>query len=198
MNHLLLKMTHILSFLVLFISLMGMSYSAPNSLPLCQTCHGNDGFSSQNSWPHLAGQSSQYMYKQLMDMKNNNRTSPLMQPYAKLLSESEMISLSQYYAHLPRHSSSQPPHSRGEQLYLLGDAKLRVPACSACHGPSGLGNDAAKYPAIAQQNKLYLIQQLQAFKQHTRQNDPHHIMQDISERLSDEDIEALAQYLSLL
>lgn len=191
-------MTHLLTLLVLYSSFIGSVFSAPTTLPLCQTCHGNNGIAPQNIWPNLAGQSQRYMIKQLMDMKNDTRTAPLMQPYAKLLSENEMISLSDYYAHLPRRPSSTPPHSRGEQLYLLGDAKQRVPACSACHGPSGLGNDPAKYPALAQQNAPYLKQQLQAFKHHTRQNDLHHIMQDISARLSDEDIDALAEYLRLL
>jgi cytochrome c553 len=193
-----LKMTQKILYIILGFSLLTSTWGSPAQLSLCQTCHGTNGYAQQNAWPNLAGQSAKYMVKQLQDLKNNARQSPLMQAYAKLLSEQEMIEISDYYAKQSRHPAQNIPNPRGEQLYLRGDATLRVPACSACHGPSGLGNDAAKYPALAQQNALYIQQQLLAFKTHARQNDPHHIMQDISERLSSEDIVALSQYLSLL
>ena len=191
-------MTQKILYIIFGFSLFTSTWATPAQLGLCQTCHGNDGYAQQNTWPHLAGQSPKYMVKQLQDLKNNTRQSALMQAYAKLLSDQEMLEIADYYAKQSRHPAKNKPNPRGEQLFLRGDAAIRVPACSACHGPSGLGNDAAKYPALAQQNPLYIQQQLLAFKTHTRQNDAHHIMQDISGRLSSEDIEALSQYLSQL
>ncbi len=191
-------MTQKIVYIIFGLSLFSCTWATPAQLGLCQTCHGSDGYAKQNDWPHLADQSPKYMVKQLQDYKNNARPSPLMQAYAKLLSDQEMLEISEYYAKQSRHSTKSKSNPRGEQLYLRGDAAIRVPACSACHGPSGLGNDAAKYPSLAQQNPLYIQQQLLAFKTHKRQNDAHSIMQDISGRLSSEDIEALSEYLSQL
>ena len=37
----------------------------------------------------------------------------------------------------------------GEKLYRGGDKARGIPACMACHGPTGAGNEPAKFPALA-------------------------------------------------
>ena len=167
-------------------------------LPLCATCHGTDGYAPQKIWPHLAGQSQQYLYKQLQDYQQGRRVSSIMQTYASLLSEKEMLELSKYYSMLPEKStiSSKPPSAKAETLYKVGRSKQKIPACIACHGVHGQGNGPAKYPKISQQHQAYLQEQLKAFKTKQRQNDTQHIMQDISSRLSEEDIKDISHYLS--
>ena len=164
----------------------------PEKLSLCMTCHGKDGIALQPTWPNLNGQSKNYMLKQLQDYKSNKRIAPLMQPYAKLLSDKEMLELAQFYANLPYQTSKS---HKSHRLYQQGDAKKRIPACSACHGPNALGNDFAKFPKLAGQNAEYLLSQLQAFKKHQRQNDSFHMMQDISQRMTLKDMQDISDYL---
>jgi cytochrome c553 len=165
----------------------------PEKLSLCITCHGKDGIALQKTWPNLNGQSQNYIIKQLQDYKSNKRIAPLMQPYAMLLNDQEMLELAQFYANLPHETSKT---NKSNRLYQQGDAKKRIPACSACHGPKGLGNDFAKFPKLAGQNAPYLLAELQAFKKHERQNDSYHMMQDISQRMSKEDMKNISEYLS--
>lgn len=167
-------------------------------LPLCATCHGPEGHAPQSMWPHLAGQSQPYLYKQLKDYQEKRRASAIMQTYASLLSENEMIELSKFYSRQPEKSSSKSlkVHKSAENLYKVGRFKDKIPACIACHGVHGQGNGPAKYPKLSHQNQKYLEDQLRAFKTQQRQNDPQHIMQDISSRLSETDIKDIAHYLS--
>ena len=57
------------------------------------------------------------------------------------------------------------------------------------------GNDFAKFPKLIGQHKAYLQEQLLAFKKHQRHNDPYHMMQDISQRMSSKDIKEIAEFL---
>lgn len=192
-----------LYFLILIPSLCGLAFAQqlPEKLPLCASCHNLNGISKNPSWPNLAHQSPKYMAQQLKDYQSGKRVSAIMQTYAKLLADKDIDALSKYYANqaLPKNITiSKPSNSKGLALYKLGNYKKGIPACSACHGPKGLGNDPAKYPLIAFQNKSYLVQQLHAFKQKERNNDPAAIMQQISQRLCEQDIKDVIEYIESL
>jgi cytochrome c553 len=81
---------------------------------------------------------------------------------------------------------------------VAGDPDTGVTACAACHGPNGNGNPAARFPALGRQHAAYTIKQLQMFRDGSRANDPNEMMRNIAVKLSEEDIEALAMYLSTL
>ena len=69
-------------------------------------------------------------------------------------------------------------------------------ACLACHGPTGRGNPAAKYPALQGQHAAYTAKQLNDYAAGTRKTDGKtSIMRDIAARLSKEDIAALSSYV---
>lgn len=87
---------------------------------------------------------------------------------------------------------------RGEQIYFGGDMNKRIPACAACHSPTGVGNGPAAYPALIGQNYEYLVNQLENFKLSKRTNDPAGMMRDIAERMSESEIEAVATYLKYM
>jgi cytochrome c553 len=69
-------------------------------------------------------------------------------------------------------------------------ATVDVSACVSCHGPGGVSR-SPNTPNLAGQQPGYLAAQLRAFKAGTRR---HTLMQAIAAQLSDEQIEALAQY----
>ena len=173
------------------------SFSAPTQLPMCATCHGLDGKSSNNEWPNLNAQHATYLLKQLRDFKQGTtRQSNLMTALLASLSDEDLLILSQYYSEQPQSAPSKKTRNkRGEQLYRFVDSKLHIPACGACHGPQGFGNAQAGFPKISGQNKAYTIQQLINFKTHKRFNDLNAIMQTISTRFTQEDLDAIAEYL---
>lgn len=59
----------------------------------------------------------------------------------------------------------------------------------------GSGNAQAGFPLLSGQHAAYTIMQLQAFKDGKRTNDLNQIMQDISSKMSPEDMEAVAYYI---
>lgn len=74
----------------------------------------------------------------------------------------------------------------------LKAGEKKAQSCVACHGPDG-NSSIAQNPTLAGQQTLYLINQLKAFKEGTRENS---IMNGMAAGLSDEDIENLAAYFS--
>ena len=88
---------------------------------------------------------------------------------------------------------------------LGGDAKKDGPAapsipqtatCIACHGPTGLGNPAAGYPALAGQHAAYTAKQLRDYASGARKSDGKtQQMRDIASRLSQDEIAAVASYI---
>ena len=116
-----------------------------------------------------------------------------------MLSEEDMKDLAVYFE--SRTAAVQPVAdanlvSLGEALYRGGNPDKGTPACLACHGPSGKGNPAAKYPAVAGQHAAYAAKQLNDYASGARQTDGKtRIMRDIAATLSKEEIEALSSYM---
>lgn len=166
---------------------------------VCAACHGEKGASINPIWPHLAGQHAAYLLKQLHDFQQKKgRDDPTMAPMVANLSEQDMEDIAAFYASLPTPPGtvSKALLSRGEQLYRGGDFNKHITACIACHGPKGTGNAEALFPSLSGQQVAYTITQLQAFKDNKRSNDINSIMHDISVRMSQDDMTAVANYIS--
>ena len=59
----------------------------------------------------------------------------------------------------------------GATAHAAGDAaagKSLYPVCTACHGPTGLGNQAMNAPKLAGQEPWYLVRQMQMFQNGSR------------------------------
>ena len=170
---------------------------------VCAACHGADGNSANPEWPSLAGQHEGYAIDQLMAFRGGDRVNVLMSAQAAGLSDEDMADLAAYYRAQTITPTPADPElaARGGQLYRLGDAERGIAACVACHGPKGLGNGPAGMPVIAGQKSVYLISQLKAYASGDRVADSEtktRMMQLISERLSDEDMAALAAFVGAL
>ena len=165
----------------------------------CTACHGAEGNSSIPTWPNIAGQSASYIVSQLNAFKGGLRTDPLMAPQAMMLSDEDMRNVAVYFESLPAAAmavANAATVSKGEALYRGGNADAGIPACLACHGPTGRGNPAANYPAVQGQHATYTAKQLRDYASGGRTSDGKtRIMRDISSRLSADDIEALASYV---
>lgn len=165
---------------------------------LCQSCHGLDGNSSNGVWPKLADQNATYLKKQLEDFKSGLRSDPIMSPMAAKLSEEDIRNLAVYFTNQQISKGVTPKKylELGEKIYRRGNKETGVPACMACHGPAGNGNPAAAWPRLAGQHSEYIENQLKAYRSGKRANDPNAMMRGVAEKMSDEEIAAVANYVS--
>tara|TARA_B100001758_G_scaffold154428_1_gene133065 strand:- start:379 stop:1041 length:663 start_codon:yes stop_codon:yes gene_type:complete len=173
---------------------------------VCAACHGVNGNSVNPEWPSLANQSVKYMVEQLQHFKSGVRKNVLMSSQATNLSTEDMIDLSNYYNHqkpnIKAAAANEDVLILGETIYRGGIINREVPACIACHGPQGSGNNKAGYPKISGQHSLYLSNRLKAYRDNYDNRDEYghnySIMSQISFKLTPKEIEALASYMQAL
>jgi cytochrome c553 len=164
---------------------------------VCQACHGANGNSANPEWPSLAGIGADYIAEQLKNFKDGKRPNPVMMPNAMTLSDDDMANLGAYFDSLTNTGLEADPSywQAGQKLYRAGDAARAIPACMACHGPTGRGSEPAKFPALRGQQSVYVMKQLNDYASGARTTGPNGIMPTISKRLSPDDIRNLASYL---
>ncbi len=163
----------------------------------CAACHGEDGNSVNPEWPKLAGQGEAYIIKQLSDFKSGARTNAIMNGMAAPLSPQDMADVAAYFSSQKRTpgGANKDLVAQGEKLYRGGNSATEAPPCEGCHGPSGAGNPAAKFPSLSGQHAVYVATQLKSFKDGTRTNDPNKMMEMVAAKLSDAEIKAVADYV---
>jgi thiosulfate dehydrogenase len=175
---------------------------APTAALVCQGCHGADGSgNSAAAIPRIAGQSSEYLEKQLKDYASGAREHPIMQNFAKALSDDDRAAVATFFGamHSPvikintKHDAAQL--ALGHRLAHQGSEQQHVQACQSCHGPDGVGVPHAA-PYIAGQSAEYLTSALKSFKDGARKNDPGKLMSSVATGLTEADITAAAAYFS--
>ena len=170
---------------------------------VCVACHGADGNSVIATNPKLAGQNAAYIYKQLTNFKAAGgkpaeRVNPIMNGMVMALSDADMKSLGAYFesqARKPEVAKNAATVELGQKLYRAGDAATGLPACAACHGPTGAGVPVL-YPRISGQFADYTAAQLKAFRAGERANDPNKMMRMIALKMTDPQINALSDYIA--
>jgi cytochrome c553 len=167
----------------------------------CQSCHGPDGGGQAAAgFPRLAGLNAAYLRRQLDAFASGTRENPVMKPMATALSEEERRAMSDYYSKLPIPAATEAlkgaaatADSPGATLALRGRWSRQVPACEQCHGPGGVGV-GEHFPPLVGQPASYLANQIKAFRQGTRHNDPLELMRHLSKALDDQDIQAVSAW----
>ncbi len=162
----------------------------------CVACHGQAGITPTGGiFPNLAGLTPEYVAKQLADFRQGTRKQPLMNTIAQALTEQEIGQLAAYYGTL-----AGPPLHVGEaggeaarKLDQVGDGARALPACANCHGLRGMG-EGPLLPRLAGQSKEYFADQINAFRNGSRQNDDVGVMRAFAQRLTDAEVDALGQY----
>ncbi|MGA7750746.1 MAG: c-type cytochrome, partial [Gallionella sp.] len=166
---------------------------------ICQGCHGADGNSTDELIPKLAGQYEIYISKQLRNYQAGTRSHEIMNGMAAPLSDQDLADISAYFANQPKmKGNGSTSNEQGKNIFLKGNILEMVMTCVNCHGAGGKGlnADTPMYPVIGGQHKAYLLKQLIDFREDDRVNSPNIIMNRIVRSLSDEDLEALAEYIS--
>lgn len=193
-------------------------------VPACNSCHGPDGTGSDEmGTPRISGQFFTFLLKQLEDFASDKRqdtTMFVMNANAKGLTEQDRRDVATYLASLnpdfkgsdldalKQSGISVGVVYRGRALAEYGSPERNdgfpselgskgpgAPACRSCHDENGRGAPPV-FPIIGKQRYVYLVNQLKKWRDGTRANDPMGQMQAVARKLSDEDIEAVAAYLT--
>jgi cytochrome c553 len=168
----------------------------------CGGCHGFDGNSPIPTYPKLAGQNEAYIVKQIHDFKaNTDRQNAIMMGMAAGLSDEDAADIGAYFQSQSIKEAAAFEADKiaaGRELYKGGDLQKGIPACQACHGPTGAGTAGIGYPQLGGQYVEYTLAQLKAFKDGSRKNDDKMLMRSIVEKLSDDDMVAVANYIASL
>ena len=171
---------------------------------VCAACHAADGNSAAPANPKLAGQPAEYITKQLKNFKDaakepnkdGARKSAVMSAMTATLSDQDMLNLGAYYSEKPiKSGSAKLPYDAGKKVYQGGNSGTGVPACAACHGPTGAGIPS-QFPRLGGQHSDYILAQLKAFRSGDRVNDAGKMMRTIASKMSDQEMLAVANYVS--
>jgi len=169
----------------------------------CAACHAADGNSQISANPKLAGQFYEYLHKQLVNFKPQGgkkaeRDNAVMAGMVAPLSAADMKDVAAYYASQklkPAAAKDKDLAALGQKIYRGGNTATGVAACAGCHGPAGAGMPA-QFPRIAGQFPEYVEAQLKAFRAGARANDPNGMMRGVVTRMSDREIQAVAEYVA--
>jgi cytochrome c553 len=169
----------------------------------CGACHGEQGVSSSNLIPTLAGMDATVIYKQLDDYRSGKRLWGVMSAIATALSAQDSADVAAYFASrgggLPPAAGEGVPESGRSlrqrdptiRLVFVGDPRRGIPPCAACHGP---GAHKAGAPPLQGQRADYIERQLAAFAQGLRQNDINMQMRTIAAPLTQDEMHAIAAW----
>jgi cytochrome c553 len=169
---------------------------------VCVACHGANGNAPiMPNYPRLAGLQAEYLVKQLNDFISGKRKNDIMAPMAQQIAPEEIRGIAEYFSKQkssPGATTNRVAASTGKVLYNEGNEESGVPACIGCHQAKGAGyvGSGGTYPKIGSQQADYIKEQLQNFASGGRANDPSRYMRTTAKRMTAEEIEEVAQYLS--
>jgi cytochrome c553 len=168
---------------------------------VCAACHTADGSRGSPANPILAGQHPEYLMKQLAEFKAGKRKNAVMQGFAATLSDEDMRNVAYFYASKsakPGFAKVKASVALGEKIWRGGIADRAVPACAACHGPTGAGLPA-QYPRLGGQHADYTEAQMLAFRSNAqgsggRGNSVQ--MSGVAAKMNDTEIKAVSDYIA--
>jgi cytochrome c553 len=165
---------------------------------LCQGCHGEEGISIEGLIPKLAGQYGKYISKQVRNYQSGTRSHQIMNAMAATISDDDLADIAAYFASRPKMKGAGSNSDLGKKLFQRGDISRLMVACINCHGVNGKGltPNTSMFPVIGGQQKDYIRRQLVNFRKGDRTNSPNGIMNKITQKLTDDEIEAISDYVS--
>ena len=160
---------------------------------MCVGCHGDNGISQIENIPSLAGQPDQFIQWQLVYFRAGSRKNEQMQPAVEQLNNEDIRNLGAYFASL---TPPKGPQDDNPDLSEKGKQAAAGRRCASCHTDSYAGTKAVA--RVAGQREEYLIKALHDYKSGVRSGGGQAAMADVAYPLSEEEITALAHYLSRL
>lgn len=164
---------------------------------ICAGCHGMDGNSTVPNFPKLAGRHPEYLVRELRQFVSGRRKSEIMSPIAAALDPDDFKILGAYFgAQKPTTGTvlDVKAAASGRKIYLDGNEEKGLPACAGCHESDGSGGKL--FPRLAGQHREYLIEQMLNFKKDVRNDNSARLMREVTKLMSDDDIKAVAEFLT--
>jgi cytochrome c553 len=167
----------------------------------CTWCHGESA-QGYGPAPRLAAQRSQYIENQLLSFRTHIRDNPFSKQYmwgaAANVSPSTARDLANYFSTLPAKVADDGDKElagTGRALYEHGNPDSNTVSCAVCHGPNAEG--IRGIPRLGGLSYYYLKRKLEQWGEgyHAAAEPP---MPRIASKLSANQIEALASYLSFV
>lgn len=167
---------------------------------VCARCHLPESWgNADGTYPQLAGQHINVLMKQLLDIRSGFRDNPTMRPFVQQRTVGgyqELADVVAYISTLPMN----PDHSRGPWRSSTDEfkegEKIYRENCAACHGMSGEGNNAARFPRLQGQHYTYMKRQATLVRNDLRVVDP--VMTSIFKVLNDDQLDLVLNYISHL
>ena len=168
----------------------------------CTACHGPQGRAAPDGYyPRLAGKPAGYLYNQLLHFREGKRHYALMTQLTAPLTNAYLMEMAQHFSSLEvpyptpeKTTASAAVLARGQQLILQGEPARGIPACVQCHG-SAMTGVAPNVPGLLGLPRDYLNAQLGAWKTGKRRAHAPDCMKAVVALLSDDDINAVSNYL---
>ncbi len=171
------------------------------SIRNCTWCHGPSARGYAPA-PRLAGQHAGYLVNQINRFRSHSRDNTFskmyMWPATANVDPWAARQLAKYFSSLHPEAAEDGDLSlvaAGRAIFQQGVPDMNVPACVACHGPSGQG--IGQIPRLGGLSANYLERRLQQWHDgfdHTAA----HPMPTVGAVLSQHQIAALASYLSYI
>ncbi len=176
----------------------------------CTACHGAEGRAPiMSTYPKVASLPEPYIVNQLKDIKSgarNNGQTAAMKGIMAAVSEDEMKVLAAWLSGLPRvaaapaapaaPAAAATPAPAAAPSSDPGAALYTSKGCSACHGAEGKTPIMTTYPKVASLPEPYIVNQMKDIKSGARNNGQTAAMKGIMASVSDDDIKAIAGWLS--
>jgi cytochrome c553 len=167
----------------------------------CSKCHGEYGVSVSPLFPILAAQLPGYIEAELKLFRLRARSDPRGQAFmwgiARGLTDEQIKGVAQYFSSQPAVKGSGPSNpalaDKGKLMYENGAPERDIEACTVCHGHSGEGVNTQ--PRLAGQHRDYVSIQMLQYRSGLRENK---VMQHVTEKMTDDEIAAVVDYVSSL
>ena len=193
--------------LVLIVIFSNAVYTNPSnleSLPLCQSCHGDmlQGNESLKA-PLISGLSQWYLYRQMKNYRDGIRgTHPQdifgqsMRLSIMNLSDDELRALAEYISTIS--VDKQPISIQGD----IETGKFVFEHCISCHGEFGEGDQTIGAPRLTGQSDWYLYEQMINFQKDIRGNHQDDLygklMKDMAYMFDEQMLRDVVSYISTI
>jgi cytochrome c553 len=167
----------------------------------CTWCH-EESAQGYGPAPRLAAQRPRYIENQLLSFRMHTRDNPFSKQYmwgaATNLNPRTMRDLAIYFSTLPpqvANDGDKELAATGRALYEHGNPDSNTVSCAVCHGPNAEG--IREIPRLGGLSYYYLKRKLKQWGEgyHASAESP---MPRVASKLSSNQIEALASYLSFV
>ena len=169
----------------------------------CTYCHRYPVPEYNDMAPRLYGQTSAYLMAQIDNFKQHKRddkpNADTMWAVADSLDDMYVPYVADVFSktlvnYPPLHNPNVKLANQGKEIYYNGVPAKNILACFYCHGADAMGN--LGFPRLAGQWKDYIIGQFGSWKKGYRSDTQP--MPDIAKALNNDEINALAEFLSTL